>query len=775
MKPLKTSKSILFWLVALWTLAGTGFQLKAQNMLFINEYMSSNQNFLRDEDGDDADWIELYNASSQPQSLLGYSLSDQANNLNRWSFPDTTIEPGGFLLVFASGKNRGVAGQQLHANFSIAATGEALFLSFNGQIIHSLGSLALTANQSAGLKPDGSNQYFRLAEPSPAASNATSPLAETIIFTQTGGYYEQGFALEMASSIPNAQIRYTLNGNEPKQTDLLYEVPLLLNEQLLTTSNLHQIVVSEENIHQPDLIRRCIVLRAALFGENGERLSHTFTQTYLLGTLGNRHQLPVVSLVADSLALFGFDSGLFVPGAAAQLTPGSANYFQSGPDWERWCNVEFIEEHSLKINQQAGLRLHGNTTRIFPQKGLRLYARSSYGQSKFRHQFFPEKNILSHDRLALKPFRAAWNEAGFLDQWSNHAAHGLNFEWPASRAVVLYLNGTYWGIYYLQERLDDRFITDNFPGLHVDSVEVVERWWGESTKGLSADFLGLVNFALEHDLTIPAHYQRVADWIDIPSFIDYQLFQIIIANRDWPDNNIKCWREMKPGGKWRWIFHDGDGAVKIVGHESMQNAISTAAEGPGNVRSTALFRALIRNQAFREAFLARADALLTQHFSSAKTYALTNRVAEEVLSEVPNQIQRFGWPTSLESWFAEVDNTHAFAAQRPCEVKKQLATVFGHQVPLDPPCEVPKVPIEIANLYPNPSKGSFLLQFESTDQSRCELEIYDLSGRCFYRAYLFAEAGSNFAELDVQLEKGIYLLQLSTHHHTDAHKLVIEH
>jgi hypothetical protein len=760
-------------LITVFLLGGFSFQLEAQQAIFINEFMSANQNFLRDEDGDDADWIELYNASSQTQSLLGYSLSDRSNNLNLWDLPDTTLGPGEFLLVFASGKNRRVAGQPLHTNFSIAASGEFIYLSNQSQLIQSLPPVALEANQSAGLIPDGGTNYWRMAVPSPAAPNNAFPLAEVVYFSSPGGFYEKGFWLTLAPSVSHLQIRYTINGNQPDFLDLEYSGALLLNQELLTESNLHTIVVSDEKKHQPDFLRRCIVLRAALFNAEGQRMSRTFTQTYLLGEFGNRHALPVVSLSADSLALFSFDSGIFVPGVSAKIQPGSANYFQTGLAWERLCNVEYIEQGAIKINQQAGLRLHGNTTRIFSQKGLRLYARSEYGPSKFSHAFFTEKSMQAVDRLALKPFRAAWNEAGFLDQWSNYAAHGLNFEWPGSRAVVLYLNGTYWGIYYLQERIDDRYLINNFPTLHRDSVEVVERWWGEGTKGLSFDFIGLVNFILANDLTLAANYKTVENWIDIASFIDYQLFQIIIANRDWPDNNIKCWRETKAGGKWRWIFHDGDGAVKIVGHESLQNAISTASEGPGNVRSTALFRALLRNPDFRLAFLKRADELLIQHFSPENTYALTNRVANEVVSEVPHQIQRFGWPESLENWFKEVDNTHAFAARRPCEVKKQIATAFGHQVPLHAPCKPPQVPVLITKIAPNPNNGSFQLHFESTSSSRCELEIYDLSGRCFYRAYLFAEQGSNLADLEVRLENGIYLLQLSTHYHTDAQKLVI--
>lgn len=753
-----------------------GTTLLAQPTLFLNEFMASNQNFLLDEDGDDSDWIELYNAAALPQSLLGYALSDKANELNRWALPDTVMAPGEFLVVFASGKDRRVVGQPLHTNFSIAAAGEALFLSHNGQLVHTLGARALESNQSAGLVPDGSTNYLRIGSPSPGYTNAGSEIAEVVHFNRPGGFYTQPFHLALLSSRPDFHIRYTLNGDQPTASSPDYGGPLLLSLDLLTPSRLFEIPLGPQPHFIPDFAKRCILVRAALFDNNGQRMSRTFTQSYLIGDFGNQHQLPVVSISADSLALFSFDSGIFVPGRS--FDPAGAentgNYYQRGRDWERWCNVEYIENGSSYINQQAGLRVHGNSTRKMHQKAMRLYARSSYGPSKFNHAFFPEKDIDRFDRLVLKPFGSAWSSAGIQDHWANYAAAGLNMEFPGSKPVVVYLNGTYWGIYYLQERTDEKFITAHYPAVEEASIEIVDHWWGHGLNGPSQDFLQLMDFVYGHDLSDPAHYARVADWIDIDNFIDYQLFQIIIANTDWPGNNMKCWREMKPGGKWRWIFHDADGAVKDIQFKSMANAMAIVEEGwPSNARSTQLLRALLRNPGFKQAFLARADALLLFHFNVTKSFSRTNEIAAALLDEVNNNIGRFNRPASMQRWFREIDRTLNFAAERPCVVAKELAEVFGHRVPLDYACEIPKVPVFIEKLYPNPNRGTFALQFESVEAGRCKLEIYDLSGRCHFQTLLFSTAGLNTYAVNAQLEEGLYVLQLSTHYHTAAHKLHI--
>ena len=95
----------------------------------INEFVAENQHGLTDSDGANSDWIEIYNPDSTPADLSGWHLTDDASALGKWTFPSgTTIAPGGFLVVFASGKDRAVAGQELHTNFSLGASGDYLGL-----------------------------------------------------------------------------------------------------------------------------------------------------------------------------------------------------------------------------------------------------------------------------------------------------------------------------------------------------------------------------------------------------------------------------------------------------------------------------------------------------------------------------------------------------------------------------------------------------------------------------------------------------------------------
>jgi hypothetical protein len=116
-----------FLSISLLVFALTG-HLQAQDRLFITEFMADNSTTLLDQDGDASDWIEIYNTGPETASLAGWHLTDDPDNPALWTFPATNLAGGKFLIVFASGKNRAVAGQQLHANFQLGSAGEYLAL-----------------------------------------------------------------------------------------------------------------------------------------------------------------------------------------------------------------------------------------------------------------------------------------------------------------------------------------------------------------------------------------------------------------------------------------------------------------------------------------------------------------------------------------------------------------------------------------------------------------------------------------------------------------------
>ena len=123
-KPKKIMRFIRYILLSLALLLAT----PAWADVVITEFLASNQNGLLDEDGATSDWIELYNDGAAPVNLSGWRLTDDSADLFKWTFPAATIEPKGFLIVFASNKNRAVATAPLHTNFKLNSDGGYLAL-----------------------------------------------------------------------------------------------------------------------------------------------------------------------------------------------------------------------------------------------------------------------------------------------------------------------------------------------------------------------------------------------------------------------------------------------------------------------------------------------------------------------------------------------------------------------------------------------------------------------------------------------------------------------
>ena len=145
---------------------------RAQTVL-ISEFLASNDGGLADESGSFEDWIELYNQGDTAVNLGGWHLTDDAENLARWRFPAVTIPPGGYLLVFASGKDLREAGANLHTNFKLGASGEeiGLYASDGTTPIDTLSFGEQQTDICYGRFPDGSNTWKFLDTATPGASN----------------------------------------------------------------------------------------------------------------------------------------------------------------------------------------------------------------------------------------------------------------------------------------------------------------------------------------------------------------------------------------------------------------------------------------------------------------------------------------------------------------------------------------------------------------------------------------------------------------------------
>ena len=586
---------------------------------------------------------------------------------------------------------------------------------------------------------------------------------DTVMFSVQGGFYDEAFALHLYNVNTQNHIRYTINGNRPTAQSPLYMDSIFLNDSNYSKSDIYTIHVSPDDlVYIPDSIQHCLVIRAAVFNDNDSCVSEVSTNSYFIRALGcDTHGLPAISICADSLDLFDYERGIMVPGMLFDsLDPEqTGNYYMHGMEWERRINVEFRElADNSGINQICGLRTHGNRARRQPQKGLKIYAREEYGDKRFRHRFFEDTPLNSFKHLLIKPYSSLYPYSGIQDYICNQMALGLGLESGHSRPICLYINGEYWGIYFLQEKMDERYLEDHL-GVNIEQCNIVSNWM-ELECGNFQGFYNMMNWLETADLTVQENYDYLSSIVDIDNFIDYIIFETFVANLDWPANNTRCWQA--GDGKWRWMFFDGDAAFNQNGVDPFGNPTLLDVFGnatytgdylwPSNRRATLLFRKLLENQDFKEQFDVRIGALCMSDFIYANTSQPYLHICDLLRPGIEAQSFRFGNPSSLAFWNYACTLTDHFLQNR---VDTYLAEwrVFMTDMP----------EYQTAfYCYPNPSSGAIHVHFNAKVTDNAEVAIYDVLGRKVF-SDTFGDRIDEDIILNPSLPAGIYVLRVGDH------------
>jgi len=578
------------------------------------------------------------------------------------------------------------------------------------------------------------------------------PAQVDVRFSQGGGVYPDAFPVTLSCDNPDLVIRYTLNGGSPTGKSARYSEPLMLGKRLESRSNIYKIPVSPKNeFYIPSSVTKGIVIRAAAFDQDGNRVGPVVTQSYFIGSLGcDPHGLPVVSICADSLSLFAHDTGIFVPGDLfnPKDQDNTGNYAQHGREWEREVNVEFYDDGNRGFNQMAGLRTHGGSrARRAQQKGLKIYARQEYGKKNFRYRIFEETELEKYKRLVLRPFRNASTPSGVNDWLANKIAAPLNMGTTASRPVVLFLNGEYWGIYFIEEKPDERYLENHYV-VDCNNVNIITVW-SFVDAGTSDEWKSLYNWMKEADLSDPAQYNLAAKKIDIPNIIDYFIYELFSANWDWPSNNARCWQV--PNEQWHWAFYDGDCCFESLGFSAYDAAVCTEERWNTNKYSTLFYRKLIANKSFRNLFLLRLNQLNQTVFSYQNMKPYLDTICQLLEDEIPMQVQRFGIPQSVSEWEESCRKLDHFLSVRKDLFWQQTTDAF----------HIRNDKVRSVTLRQHRTLSGKNLHLIVTSEENCAafMEIYDPKGIPIYSQYVFLQQGKNKVSVNLGKRPGVYVVR----------------
>ena len=583
-------------------------------------------------------------------------LAIQIHNFNAESSDLTAIPflslgkttPGGGQLS----EHLGAGTKQLHTNFKITSDGEfLLLLDPSGDLVDSVFTRQLPADVSLGRKPDGAGSWQYFQQPTPGASNDTpgfETMAGEVSFSVEGGYHNDAFQLELTAANEQDKIYYTTDGSLPGISATLYNDPISVNQTM--------------------------VVRARILNDNSLP-GTTKTHTYLLQT---SHQLPVISISTDPDHLWDYNEGLYVMGPNAEsATPHyGANFWQ---DWERPIHIEMYEpDGDLAFAQDAGVRIFGGWSRANAQKSLAIFARKSYGEGTINYQIFPDMDMDEFSSLVLRNSGNDWNNTMFRDALLTSLFHE-DVDKQSYRPAVIYLNGEYWGMQNIREKVNEDFLGSHHD-LDPDDIIMVETN-AVPVEGDEQEYKDLITFITNNNLSSEANYAYVAERMDVFNYIQYLIGNIYADNKDWPGNNIKYWKSNATGSKWRWITYDTDFGFDIYNEGNVNyNTLRYAKDPygpdwPNPPWSTLLFRKLLENESFKNdfinAFADRLNTALLPELVQAKIEEMKSRIAPEIGDHLGR------WGGNMGSWEWNVTRMHDFAADRPTAVRQHIRTEFN--------------------------------------------------------------------------------------------------
>ena len=546
----------------------------------------------------------------------------------------------------------------LHTNFKIKSSGENVVLSDNnGAIIDSIFTGPIPTDKSKGRTLQG-RDWKLFDVPSPGKPNPetgyngflTSPA-----FSIKSGFFDNPQTIALTHNNADAKIYLTFNGSIPNENSFVYTSPLTVSSNT--------------------------PIRARSI-QSGWMSSTVEAATYLFGV---KPDIPVITLNADPKDLFDSNSGIYALGLSASpsFPYFGANFWQ---DWEKPAQFEILETDGQSYKANAGIKIFGGWSRGNAQKSFSLFARKKYGDSKFDYQIFPNSDVEDYESFVLRNSGNDWEQTMLRDGYINSIIQLTGVDYQQYRPAIGFINGEYWGIYNMREKISEHFIsshhnvpTENinllaYNGGFEDNIELIH--------GSKNDFLDLIHYISTNDISNSEVYEIVSDWVDIDEYIKYQIIQIFVDNRDWPGNNVKLWRDDREGGKWRWILYDTDYGFafpKWMSDHERFNTLDFALEtnGPGWPNppwSTFLFRKLMENGSFKNQFINIYSDYLNTIFLPKNLNDKLGSTKNGISKHIAQHHQR--WGQGYINWNSEIARIKQFADSRAFYAKRHIRSTF---------------------------------------------------------------------------------------------------
>jgi hypothetical protein len=513
-------------------------------------------------------------------------------------------------------------------------------------------------------------------------TTATPVLAQTTLdapeFSQEHGFFKDPFQLTL-SATNGAQIRYTTDYSTPTPSHgIVYSGPITITgttviravaytsatDESATMTQTYLFLAQVRN--QPadippgwpaefaasDKMHDFAGPFPADYGMDPDIVNHPHYSNILEDALLS---LPSISVVTDLPNLWDPDFGIYYN---PKQNEGSSDsrLDPKGNRWERPISIELIDPSGRPgFSENGGARIQGQGSRHpqnTPKKTLRIYFRSSYGTDKLDYGLFADLDPVNRfDRIVLRnggnrtwPYwdRDQRRETDYVnDEWSRYTWLQMGHLTAHGSYAHLYLNGLYWGLFNVTERLDEKFLAAYLGDAETDydyiTIDEDQDNMPVANAGTLEAFNTLVNTLNISGTISNETYQQVAQMMDMEEFADYLLHAHYTGKTDWPHHNWNLYRKRSgPDTRFRWMAWDGDsGLNKVDQRWNLPNGPLDAFYSP-----SWMFLRLSTNPEFKQLFMDRvykhvvlSDGVLAPANCAAVYTHLTNQVDQAVIGE----------------------------------------------------------------------------------------------------------------------------------------------
>ncbi len=571
----------------------------------ITEFAASNATGITDNDDDTPDWIELYNPGDQAVNLLGWSMTPDADQPERWVMPSKSIGPGEYLIIFASGKDTNSIFGKLHTNFTLDLDGGHLSLHSPESPREVVAVFEDYPEQrvdfSYGMNSAGDLVYF--SQPTPDKENVGNGLTELTSQPTVSvgrGFFVEPFEVIVSSSDPGATIRYSLDGSEPTTFSPVYTGPLTIDQTTVL-----RVVASATGKVSSATVTHSYIFLDQVFEQpsppydNPDRdddndnppLPKVGNATFPItwgsqggaGFPGEIDNLPSNAAPAD----YGMDpeimddpnkyndDGEIDPNGitnrermerAFRTLPlmsvvmnnnemfGSRglhpNSTQKGTRFEFPCSIELLmPDGTTGFDTTCGIRMHGNASREprkCPKHGFKLNFKSSFGAAKLVYALFPDSPSREFDDIIL---RGDFNSSWLHWDGGRQRPHGTRMRDAFCKDTFRDMGRAAGHCRYVH-----LFINGIYWGLY-DPTEQENHGFAANTFGGDSEDYDVVEQgdlksgskeAYDDMLAISApitneKYELMKEYLDVDWYADYMLLHFFLGHQDWGDNINKNW------------------------------------------------------------------------------------------------------------------------------------------------------------------------------------------------------------------------------------------